>query len=197
MDAIFLRVLNMTLTASYVILFVLAARLLLKRAPKIFSYALWSVVLFRLICSFSFESLFSFLFINANPIPGDIMYAEVPQINTGISLVDHAVNPVLSTQTAIQGASVNPMQIWVFAGRSIWLAGIAILLIYSVIALLRLRADLVGSVKWRDNIYLADHISSPFVMGVIRPKIYLPSTLPEQEQRYILLHEQTHIRNVL
>jgi beta-lactamase regulating signal transducer with metallopeptidase domain len=194
MDAIFLQVLNMSLTASYVILFVLAARLLLKRAPKIFSYALWSVVLFRLICPFSFESLLSLLLINANPIPGDIMYAEVPQINTGISLVDRAVNPVLSTQTAMQGASVNPMQIWVFAGRTIWLAGMALLLIYSFITLLRLRADLVGAVKWRDNIYLADHLRSPFVMGVMRPKIYLPSTLSEQEQRYILLHEQTHIR---
>jgi len=196
MDAIFLQVLNMSLTASYVILFVLAARLFLKKAPKIFSYALWSVVLFRLICPFSFESLFSLLPINANPIPGDIMYAEVPQINTGINLVDNAANPILSTQTAMQGASVNPMQIWVFAGRMIWLAGIAILLIYSVVSLLRLRSDLVGAVKWRDNIYLADHIASPFVMGVIRPKIYLPSALLEREQKYIILHEQTHIRRL-
>ena len=194
MDAIFLQVLNMSLTASYAVLFVLAARLFLKKAPKIFSYALWSVVLFRLICPFSFESLFSLLFINANPIPGNIMYAEVPQINTGIKLVDNAANPILSTQTAMTGASINPMQIWAFMGSVIWIAGIAVLLIYSLLALLRLRANLVGVVKWRDNIYLADHITSPFVMGVIHPKIYLPSTLSEREQDHIILHEQKHIR---
>ena len=90
MDALFLQVLNMSLTAGYAVLFVLVARLFLKKAPKIFSYALWSVVLFRLICPFSFESLFSLLVINANPIPENIMYAEVPQINTGINLVDNA-----------------------------------------------------------------------------------------------------------
>lgn len=196
MDAIFLQVLNMSLTASYVILFVLMARLVLKKAPKIFSYALWSVVLFRLICPFSFESLYSLLPINANPIPGNIGYAEVPQINTGITLVDNAANPILSTQTALQGASVNPMQIWIFTGSLIWLAGIAVLMIYSVVSLLRLRSKLVGAVKWRDTIYLADHITSPFVMGVIRPKVYLPSTLLEQEQEYIILHEQTHIRRL-
>ncbi len=83
MDAVFLQVMNMSLTASYVVLFVLAARLLLKKVPKIFSYALWGVVLFRLICPFSFEGLFSLLMINPEPIPSNITYAEVPQINTG------------------------------------------------------------------------------------------------------------------
>ena len=194
MDAAFLQVLNMSLTAGYAVLLVLAARLFLKKAPKIFSYALWSVVLFRLLCPFSFESLFSLLFINANPIPGNIMYAEVPQINTGINLVDNAANPILSAQTTLPGASVNPMQIWAFTGSMIWLAGIAVLLIYSLVSLLRLRANLVGAVRWRDNIYLADHIASPFVMGVICPKIYLPSKLSEREQDYIILHEQMHIR---
>ncbi len=196
MDAVFLQVLNMSLTASYVILFVLAARIFLKKAPKIFSYALWSVVLFRLICPFSFESLFSLLFINAKPIPGDIMHTQVPQINTGISLVDHAANPILAARAAAPYAGINPMQIAVFLGGFIWVAGIAVLLLYSAASLLRLRYNLVGAVKWRDNIYLADHIASPFVMGLLRPKIYLPSELSEREQSYIILHEQTHIRRL-
>jgi len=139
MDAVFLQVLNMSLTASYVILFVLAARIFLKKAPKIFSYALWSVVLFRLICPFSFESLFSLLFINAKPIPGDIMHTQVPQINTGISLVDHAANPILAARAAAPYAGINPMQIAVFLGGFIWVAGIAVLLLYSAASLLRLR----------------------------------------------------------
>jgi beta-lactamase regulating signal transducer with metallopeptidase domain len=196
MSAVFLQVLNMSLTASYVILFILAVRLLLKKAPKIFSYALWGIVLFRLICPFSFEGLFSLLLINPEPIPSNITYAEVPQINTGIELFDSAVNPILSAQTTAQGASVNPMQIWVSIGKWAWFAGIAVLLIYSIISLFRLRSKLVGAVKWRDNIYLADHIASPFVMGLLRPKIYLPSTLSEQEQEYIILHEQTHIKRL-
>ena len=121
MSAVFLQVLNMSLTASYVILFVLAARLLLKKAPKIFSYALWGIVLFRLICPFSFESLFSLLLINPEPIPSNITYAELPQINTGIDLFDSAVNPILSAQTAAQGASINPMQIWISIGNGLGL----------------------------------------------------------------------------
>ncbi len=194
MEAAFLKVLNMSLTASYVIIFVWAARLLLKKAPKIFSYALWGVVLFRLLCPFSFESLLSLLFINANPIPENIAYFEVPYINTGINLIDNVANPILSTQGAMPDASVNPLQIWLFAGSIIWLAGMAVLLIYSLVSLLRLRSSLVGAVKWRDNIYLADHTATPFVMGVLRPKIYLPSSLSEQERCHIILHEQTHIR---
>lgn len=196
MSAVFLQVLNMSLTASYVILFVLAARLLLKKAPKIFSYALWGIVLFRLICPFSFESLFSLLLINPEPIPSNITYAELPQINTGIDLFDSAVNPILSAQTAAQGASINPMQIWISIGQWAWFAGITVLLIYSIISLLCLRSKLIGAVKWQDNIYLADHIESPFVMGLLRPKIYLPSTLSEQEHEYIILHEQTHIKRL-
>jgi beta-lactamase regulating signal transducer with metallopeptidase domain len=196
MSAVFLKVLNMSLTASYVILFVLAARLLLKKAPKIFSYALWGIVLFRLICPFTFEGLISLLLINPEPIPSNITYAEVPQINTGIGLFDSAVNPILSMQTTVQSASINPLQIWISIGQWAWFTGIAVLLIYSIISLLRLRSKLVGAVKWRDNIYLADHIESPFVMGLLHPKIYLPSMLSEQEQEYIILHEQTHIKRL-
>ncbi|MGI6162796.1 MAG: M56 family metallopeptidase [Bacillota bacterium] len=194
MDAIFLQVLNMSLTASYVILFVLGARLFLKKVPKVFSYALWSVVLFRLVCPLSFEGLFSLVHVNTNPVPSGIIHSDIPQINTGIDFIDGAINPVMSTQTPIPGASINPMQIWVFAGRTIWLTGIAIMLIYSVVSLTRIRSKLVGAVRWHDNIYLADHITSPFVIGVRRPKIYLPSTLSQKEQEYVILHEQTHIR---
>lgn len=196
MNAVFLQILNMSLTASYVILFVLAARLLLKKAPKIFSYTLWGVVLFRLICPFSFEGLFSLLMVNTNSIPSDIAYAEVPQINTGITIVDNAANPLLAAQTASPAASVNQMQIWITLGNWIWLVGIAALLIYSFVSLLRLRSNLVGAVKWHDNIFLADHVASPFVIGVIHPKIYLPSNLSAREQEYIILHEQTHIRRL-
>ncbi|GAB6109978.1 M56 family metallopeptidase [Fusibacter bizertensis] len=194
MDAIFLRVINMSLMGSYVILIVLVARLLLRKAPKIFSYALWSAVLFRLISPFSFESFFSLIKMNSNPIPSDIVYSKIPQINSGLNFLDRIANPILATQEAAPYASINPMQISILIGEFIWVVGIAILLSYSLMSLIRLRGHLVGAVKWRENIYLVDHITTPFVMGVVHPKIYLPSTLSVQEQKYIILHEQIHIK---
>jgi beta-lactamase regulating signal transducer with metallopeptidase domain len=189
----FIQVLNMSLTASSIIVFVLVARLLLKKAPKIFSYALWSVVFFRLLCPISFESMFSFLPINASSISTNTVYSETPQISTGIAAVDNAINPILPAPT--NGASEdNPLLIAATIGEGLWLLGVVILLLYSIVSFLRLRKRLIGAVKLQGNIFLADHIASPFVIGLFHPKIYLPSTLAEQEQSYIILHEQTHIR---
>lgn len=191
---LFLQVLNMSFTASFVIAAVLIVRLLLKKTPKIFSYALWSVVLFRLLCPISFESMLSLLPVNTNPISTNTLYSAAPQIDTGLPYLDAVINPALPVPEV--GTSVNPLQIMAVIGEFIWLAGIAALLFYSVVSLLRLRRKLIGSVRLRDNIYLSDHIASPFVIGIACPKIYLPSTLSEQEQGYIILHEQTHIRRL-
>lgn len=189
----FLQVLNMSLTASIIIVFVLVVRLLLKKAPKVFSYMLWSIVFFRLLCPVTFESIFSLLPINANPISTNTIYSETPQISTGIMTFDNAINPILPAPA--NGASDdNPLLIAATIGGSLWIMGIVVFLIYSIISLLRLRKKLIGAVKLHNNIFLADHIASPFVIGLFRPKIYLPSYLAEQEQSYIILHEQTHIR---
>lgn len=112
----------MSLTSSFVIIFILLARLTLKKASKIFSYALWSAALFRLICPFSFESVWSLLPVNSEPIGKYIAYAPAPQIETGLAVVDNAINPVLPAATLY--ASVNPLQIWIRVGEFIWIAGI-------------------------------------------------------------------------
>lgn len=190
----FLQVLNMSFTASFVIAAVLVARLLLKKAPKIFSYVLWSVVLFRLLCPVSFDSMLSLLPVNTNPVSTNTLYSETPQIDTGLPYLDAVINPALPAPEV--GTSVNPLQIAAVIGEFIWLAGIAILLFYSVVSLLHLRGKLIGSVTLCDNIYLADHIAFPFVIGIIRPKIYFPSTLSRQEQDYVILHEQMHVRRL-
>ena len=220
MEALFLKVLRMSATASAVILAVLLARLLLRRAPKAFSYALWAVVLFRLLCPFSIESAFSLLPAVQTRPSGDGM--GTVQIYTGISAVNNQVNgylsehpyPVASVPAPAQGVSTNPgvpaesaapMEAapaektpinWLGLGQWVWLAGVALMLAYSLVSLLRLRRRLVGFVplEGEKNVRLADHIPSPFVLGVFRPKIYLPSGLPENERDYILLHERTHIR---
>lgn len=192
LEKIFLQILNMSFTASFVIILVLIARLFLKKSPKVLSYALWGVVLFRLICPFSFESMFSLLPVKSNPIPLDIVYEAIPTIDTGIPVINHTVNQSLSAATP--AASINPLQIWTFIGSTVWLLGIAILLIYSIISLMKLQKYLKNAVHEKDNIYLAEHLDTPFVMGFIRPKIYLPTSLTEEEKRYILLHEQMHIK---
>ena len=192
LEIVFLQILNMSFAASVVIVFVLGARVLLKKAPKIFSYALWGVVLFRLICPFSFEIIYSLIPVNLAPISQDILYSEVPEINTGIDIVDRAVNA--SLPPAASHASVNPMQILTVLGASLWICGIAVLLIYSIISLARLKAQLKNATHKLDNIYLSGYIHTPFVMGIVNPKIYLPSSFESTEMEYILLHEQIHIK---
>lgn len=195
LDTIFLWVLNMSIRASYVIFVVLLVRVFLKKAPKKFSYALWSVILFRLICPFSFESAISLLPINETPIPQDIVYSTEPQINTGFNLVDNVVNPMLPSHNN-PGESIDPLQIWIFVGSVIWVIGIITMSIYSIIQFVRLKRKLIGSTPMQANIYLADHISSPFVMGFIKPKIYLPTLMTETEQEFIIAHEQYHIKRL-
>lgn len=191
---IFLQILNMSLTGAFVIAFVLAVRLLLKKAPKVISYALWSVVLFRLVCPFSFESGYSLLPAKASPILHNFIYMQTPKLNPEISVINNTVNSILPSAAA--PASVNPRQIWISIGSVIWLLGIAALLMYSLVTLLQLKKRLRGATLCKDNIFLSDKIGTAFVMGVFRPRIYLPCNLNDTERDYILLHEQTHIRRL-
>jgi beta-lactamase regulating signal transducer with metallopeptidase domain len=189
---LFLHILNMSFSASVVIVFVLVVRLILRKAPKIFSYALWSVVLIRLILPFSFESPFSIIPTKTNPISRELVYSAVPVIDTGITPLNTVVNAVLPAATPI--ASVNPLQIWMFVGSIIWGTGIALLLLYSIVSYIKLKKRLSNAVHLMDQVYIAENLSTPFVMGVFQPRIYLPSTLTEKEIPLILLHEQTHIK---
>jgi beta-lactamase regulating signal transducer with metallopeptidase domain len=193
MCELFLSVLNMSLTASYVILFVILIRLALKKAPKVISYALWGVVAFRLIIPFTFESMFSLMPRNTNavPIPHNIIYQQSPQINSGIEIFDPLVNG--SLPAPIIGASVNPLQIYVEIGAYIWVLGIIALLVYSLVSILILKRQLKSAQLIENNIFEAKNLKTPFLLGLIRPKIYLPDGLNDEERSYILLHEQTHI----
>ncbi|TAH68293.1 MAG: hypothetical protein EWM47_08210, partial [Anaerolineaceae bacterium] len=194
MNRLFLAVINMSLTASYVIICVIFIRLLLKKAPKVISYALWGVVAFRLIIPFSFESMFSLIPRNTNAvsIPHNIIYQETPQINNKIEVVDSLVNKSLPTPTV--GASVKTQQIYVVIGAYIWVLGIIALLVYSLLSIWLLKKQLKDAQLIEKNIYEANNLKTPFLLGLIRPKIYLPVGLNATEKSYILLHEQTHIR---
>ena len=193
MGKLFLSVLNMSITASYVILIVVLIRLMLKRAPKIISYALWSVVAFRLLVPFSFKSIYSLLPRKTStvPIPNGITYQQSPQISSGIRVLDAVTSEPLLTPTT--GASVSPLQIFIETGAYIWILGIIALLIYSFVSILILKRQLKAAQLVEKNIFEARNLKTPFVLGLIRPKIYLPVGLNVDERDYILLHEQTHI----
>ncbi|ACV64190.1 peptidase M56 BlaR1 [Desulfofarcimen acetoxidans DSM 771] len=192
MEKIFLSVLNMSLTGTFVIVAITLARLPLKKAPKIISYALWAVAGFRLVFPFSIQSVFSLLPFKAAPIPQDIGMQAIPRINSGIKIVDNAVSAILPA--AAPASSVNPLQIWLTIGSYIWLFGIAIMLIYSFVSIVLLKHKLRGTEFIEGNIYEADNLRTPFVIGLFRSKIYIPAGLSDKERRYIVLHEQTHIR---
>ena len=194
-DNMFLAVLNMSLVASYVIIFVLLIRFALKKIPTIFTYALWSIAFIRLLCPFSFESMFSVIPIGNQPIPQDIIYSRSPQISTGITVIDNVINPSLPAPTDL-AASINPIQVWLFLGVIIWVSGIVAMLIYSIISFIKLKRRLITSTPLKDNIYIADHITTPFVFGVLNPKIYLPSSLSDADQSYIIRHEKCHIKRL-
>lgn len=202
LHTVFSSVLNMSITASIAILVVLLARILLKRAPKIFSYALWAVVLFRLLCPMSLPSPFSLMGLFQAPTTetGRIEYVSLNVLDTEKTATTSDVPASNSNQTTDN--PVNPSEITaagsvdllVSIGSVVWICGAAVMLMFNILQLIRLRRQLTGSLPLNDNIYIADYISTPFVMGLIHPKIYLPSAMSDAEQSYIIQHEKHHIR---
>ena len=196
MEELFLTVVNLSLTAGWLVLAVLALRLLLRKAPRWSFCLLWGLVALRLMFPFSLESSFS-LIPSAQPLPREILHTATPQIQSGIPAVNSAVNPILQEALApAAGASVNPTQVWSFLLSRIWLAGIAGLLLYALVSTLLLKRRLATATLLEDNIRQSEQVGSPFVLGLFRPVIYLPYHIPEQDLTYVLTHERTHIRRL-
>jgi len=192
MDKLFLSILNMSLTGAFIIAAIMLVRLPLKKAPKIISYCFWAVAGFRLIIPFAIEGAFSLIPFNASPIPVDIGVQAVPRIDSGIPIVDNAISNTFSA--AMPYSSANPLQIWIGIGSYLWLAGIVVMLIYSTLSIVLLKQRLQSAVNIGENIYEANDLNTPIVTGLFRPKIFIPAGLTDEERRYILLHERTHIR---
>ncbi|MCW3491644.1 M56 family metallopeptidase [Dethiobacter alkaliphilus] len=196
MSSTFITVLNMSLTASYVAIAVMIVRVLLRKAPKVFSYSLWAAVLFRLVVPFSIKSKLSLFQFQVTTIPQDIVYSQRPAINSGVQLLDNMVNRTIHSSLSLvaPGSSVDPLQILTEIGAVIWLVGIIVLLLYLVISYLMLRHRVSVATRVRDNVFETDLIRTPFVLGFINPRIYIPTGLKGIELDHILKHEQTHIR---
>jgi len=194
-DKLFLTILNMSLTGSFVVAAICLARLSIKKAPKIIAYCLWAVAGFRLAFPISIKSAFSLIPFNAQIIPPDIATQPVPSVDSGIAFVNDAVAAVLpSSPVNIDAASINSLRLWTAVGSWVWLAGSAILLVLGVAGYIRLKNKMASAIRVEGDIYETDEIQSPFVLGVFKPKIYIPLDLSGQERNYIILHERTHIR---
>ncbi|MBQ9887527.1 MAG: hypothetical protein IJM37_11820 [Lachnospiraceae bacterium] len=209
MQQLFSEILKMSITASYCVIAVLLLRLILKRFPKIYSYVLWVVVFFRMVFPFSIKSTFSML------KPGTkLMHAINPELNSAFdtpgsvtfNVAESTANVTASTaNTAVNAsnaaadahtvsAASNLTQNIFMTACVIWITVVAGISVYSVVSAFRLRKKLRNSVHFEANIYESDNISTPFVFGIIKPKIYLPANLSEAERDFVLKHELTHIR---
>ncbi len=194
MAEIFLDILNRSIAASWIVLGVFALRLLLKKAPKWITVLLWAVVAVRLLCPFTIESVMS-LIPSRETVSPSIMLEEAPAIQSGLPVINAVVNPVIGQTFAPKPAdSVNPLQIVIPVLGAIWLAGVIGMLIYALVSWLRLRRKLKTAVSLRDNIFQSETVISPFVLGIFRPRIYLPFEMKEQDAAYVIAHEQAHIR---
>ena len=194
MSELFLKIVNMSISASWVVIAVLTLRFCLKKAPKWVNVLLWGIVAARMVFPFSIESVLS-LIPSAETISPTIMMEQSPSVQTGVPALNHVINPVISSSfTPAPGASANPLQIWIPVLAGIWLFGIVALFLYSAVSYCRLRRKVCEAVILRDNIYQSENVCSPFVLGIIKPKIYLPYHMDSREMDHVIAHEQTHIR---
>ena len=193
MNELFLKIINMSISASWLVLAVLILRFVLKKAPKWINVLLWGIVAIRLICPFSFESTLSII-PSAETIPLNICMDTTPTINSGISAINNAVNPIISqSNTPMAGASVNPLQITIGIYEYIWIFGMIALALYTAISYWRLHRKVDTAVRYKDNIFQSENVSFPFVLGIIKPRIYLPFKMNGQYLEHVVAHEQAHI----
>ncbi|MBR2751640.1 MAG: hypothetical protein IKM88_07490 [Lachnospiraceae bacterium] len=206
MSSVFIKLLNLSFSAGFLILAVIVMRAVLKRAPKWFPCVLWAMVGIRLICPFSFESVTSVI-PSSEPIPVQIASMEKPQVKSGIAYVDQMINPVIENAAPTQKSTVTvrpdarnsggiTMQDIVFIATLVWIAGMVLISGYALISAWRMRRKVAASICREKGIYICDDIETPFILGMFRPKIYVPSSLDEKTLPYVLEHEKAHLKRL-
>ncbi len=194
MTEVFLNVLNLSISAGWLVLAVLVLRLLLKKAPKWAHVLLWGIVAARLLFPFSIESALS-LIPSAQTIPPAVLTEPSFEITTGITPVDDRINDYLGDHyyqgvTAPAGQTFDVMTVLTV----VWLVGMALLALYTLVTYFRLRRRVATAVRLRDNIFQSENVASPFVLGLVAPKIYLPFRMDPLTQDHVIAHEQAHLR---
>lgn len=198
MNNIFITILNNALVASWIILAVIILRFLFKKifkkVPKWINCLLWGLAGVKLLLPFGIESIFS-LIPSAKPVPENIEYAQIPQIDSGITVVNTIINPVLENNFAAEEfSSVNPMQVVIGISSYVWIAGFIGLLIYAFVSYLLLKSKVKNAQGTDKRIYKCDMLESPFILGVFNPKIYIPATLEDDAYLCVIEHEKAHIK---
>lgn len=203
MEMIFLNVFNRSLAAGWLILAVIVVRLLLKKAPRRLSCVLWAVVAVRLLCPFFPASSFSLIPSGETISAEAVRFAPAPAIDSGIPALNEALNPMIGERFApAPGTSVNPLYIWTAVAGIVWLVGVAVMAGYALLGSLRMRSvvreavPLESGAALPDNVWLCDAVRSPFILGIVRPKIYLPSGITREQMLCILAHEQAHVERL-
>ena len=194
MNVLFLKIINMSISASWLVMAVLILRLVLKKAPKWVNVLLWGIVAVRLICPFSFESALS-LIPSADTFPEKAISGPSFDVQTGITPVDNRINDYLGDRY-FEGVTVpaNNGNHMMNILSIVWTIGILLLIAYTVISYWRLHREIDTAVRFKDNIFQSENVSSPFVLGLIKPRIYLPFNMNGQDLEHVVAHEQAHIR---
>lgn len=194
MSDIFLKLLNLSITTSWLIFAIIIIRSMLKKAPKWMNCALWALVAIRLVCPISIESVLS-LIPSSEPIPHDIALERNPAINSGIPTLNQIVNPVIAQHfTPDPVSSANPLQIVVSVSSFMWMVGMIALLLYAFISYIRLKRSVGASISLENDILACDEVKSPFILGIFKPIIYVPSSMSGETLRYVLMHEKAHLK---
>lgn len=194
MENIFLGFLNRSITAGWLILAVMALRMLLKRSPKWIHCLLWALVAFRLVCPLSLESVFS-LIPSRETVRRDMAVSSEPVVDSGVRFVDNAVNRAIRETAAPRPEmSADPLQIWLFAASVIWIAGVAAMLLYALAAYVRLWLKVRTAVRLEGPVMLSEFVKTPFLSGIARPRIYLPADMPEGMRAPVIAHEMAHLK---
>lgn len=189
----FSLILNMSIAASWVVLAVIVLRFLLRKIPKWIHVALWGIVAVRLVFPFSIESAFS-LIPSAQTVPQEILKYEGAQLEDSAHL-EVITNPIFSSEVSVElGQTIDHVQVQLVNMTSIWLLGIAIMILYTIISYWNLHRKIETAVLYKDNIFQSEYVGSPFVLGVIKPKIYLPFHMNEQDMQHVIAHEQAHMK---
>lgn len=194
MEALFLKLVNMSITASYLVLATVGVRLVFRKTPKWVLCLLWGLVALRLVCPVTLESALS-LIPSAEPLPQEIIFTAAPRIQSGVEAVDQVVNPALGQSlTPAPGASANPTQIWSFVLSRLWAVGVAGMVLYALFSYLMLRRRMATAFLVEPGIKCSERVNSPFVLGLLRPMIYLPAHMEPEDRDYVIAHEKAHIR---
>ena len=199
MGDIFLKLLNMSITAGWLIVAVLCIRLIFRKIPKWVNCFLWGAVAIRLLCPFSFESQLCILpgtepVKSSTVVEGEVQ-EFIPSIESHITIVDNTINPALTKAFAYnESDSAAPLQIITHIAGVVWVCGMVLLIICAAGSMIKLHKLVREAVCLRDNIYICDDVKSPFILGILRPRVYLSSSLGEKEMDYILAHESAHLK---